>query len=157
MWPEPVERVARELRAAAVDVTIEEFPEGTPTAEAAARAIGCRLDADRQVDPLHRATAGRSSRSSRATGGPNEELVAAAAEAEEVRVAKRGRGARRDRVTSRAPSRRSRSGRSTRCCSSATILQHDQVWIGAGSPAHMAGLAPEELAAPFAGPGLRIS
>ena len=26
-----------------------------------------------------------------------------------------------------------------------TILQHDRVWIGAGSPAHMAGLAPEEL------------
>ncbi len=26
-----------------------------------------------------------------------------------------------------------------------TILRHDRVWIGAGSPVHMAGLAPEEL------------
>ena len=42
MWPEPVERVARELRAAAAEATIQEFPEGTPTAEAAAQAIGCR-------------------------------------------------------------------------------------------------------------------
>ena len=44
MWPEPVERIARELRAAAIDATIQEFPEGTPTADAAARAIGCRLE-----------------------------------------------------------------------------------------------------------------
>ena len=41
MWPEHVEAVAAELRAAAVESTIQEFPEGTPTAEAAARAIGC--------------------------------------------------------------------------------------------------------------------
>ena len=26
-----------------------------------------------------------------------------------------------------------------------TLLQHDRVWIGAGTPAHMAGLAPGEL------------
>ena len=33
-----------ELRAAAVEATVQEFPEGTPTAEAAAAAVGCRLD-----------------------------------------------------------------------------------------------------------------
>src|SRR5206468_5078776 len=42
-WPEPVERVAAVLRAAAVDARIEEFPEGTPTARAAAEAVGCEL------------------------------------------------------------------------------------------------------------------
>ncbi len=44
MWPEPVERVARELRAAAIDATIHELPEPAATAEAAATAIGCPLD-----------------------------------------------------------------------------------------------------------------
>ena len=40
-WPEPVERVARFLREATVESRVEEFPEGTPTAEDAARAVGC--------------------------------------------------------------------------------------------------------------------
>jgi len=39
-WPEPVERVARTLREAGAESRVEEFPEGTPNAEAAARAIG---------------------------------------------------------------------------------------------------------------------
>jgi prolyl-tRNA editing enzyme YbaK/EbsC (Cys-tRNA(Pro) deacylase) len=42
-WPEPVERVAEVLRRAGVEARIEEFPQGTPTAEAAARAAGCGL------------------------------------------------------------------------------------------------------------------
>jgi prolyl-tRNA editing enzyme YbaK/EbsC (Cys-tRNA(Pro) deacylase) len=43
-WPEPVERVATVLRAAAVDARIEQFEEGTPTARDAARAVGCELE-----------------------------------------------------------------------------------------------------------------
>jgi prolyl-tRNA editing enzyme YbaK/EbsC (Cys-tRNA(Pro) deacylase) len=42
-WPDPVERVAVVLREAAVEARIEEFAEGTPTAEDAARAVGCEL------------------------------------------------------------------------------------------------------------------
>ncbi len=42
-WPEPVERVAEVLRAAAVDSRVEEFAGGTPTARAAAEAAGCEL------------------------------------------------------------------------------------------------------------------
>jgi prolyl-tRNA editing enzyme YbaK/EbsC (Cys-tRNA(Pro) deacylase) len=42
-WPEPVERVAEVLRRAGVEARIEEFAQGTPTAEAAARAAGCGL------------------------------------------------------------------------------------------------------------------
>ncbi len=40
-WPEPVERVAAVVRARGIDARLEEFPEGTPTAAAAARAVGC--------------------------------------------------------------------------------------------------------------------
>src|SRR5947199_2645727 len=42
-WPEPVERVAAVLRAAAVDARIEEFADGTPTARDAAKAVGADL------------------------------------------------------------------------------------------------------------------
>ena len=41
VWPDPVERVSALLREAGVESTVEEFAEGTPTAEAAARAAGC--------------------------------------------------------------------------------------------------------------------
>src|SRR5256714_9260096 len=39
-WPEPVERVAAYLREAGAEARLEEFPEGTPTARDAARAVG---------------------------------------------------------------------------------------------------------------------
>jgi prolyl-tRNA editing enzyme YbaK/EbsC (Cys-tRNA(Pro) deacylase) len=39
-WPEPVARVAEVLKRAGVDARVEEFPEGTPTADAAAKAVG---------------------------------------------------------------------------------------------------------------------
>lgn len=42
-WPEPVARVAQFLRETTVESRVEEFPEGTPTAGDAARAVGCDL------------------------------------------------------------------------------------------------------------------
>jgi Cys-tRNA(Pro) deacylase len=42
-WPEAVERVAVALREAQVDARIEEFAEGTATAQEAADAVGCKL------------------------------------------------------------------------------------------------------------------
>jgi hypothetical protein len=42
-WPEPVQRVAAVLEQAAAEAWLEEFPDGTLTAEAAARAVGCKL------------------------------------------------------------------------------------------------------------------
>ncbi len=42
--PSPCSASRRFSRAAAVDATIHEFPEGTPTAEEAARAAGCSLE-----------------------------------------------------------------------------------------------------------------
>jgi prolyl-tRNA editing enzyme YbaK/EbsC (Cys-tRNA(Pro) deacylase) len=43
-WPDEVERVAAVLREAVVEARVEEFRQGTPTAEAAARAAGCELE-----------------------------------------------------------------------------------------------------------------
>jgi prolyl-tRNA editing enzyme YbaK/EbsC (Cys-tRNA(Pro) deacylase) len=40
-WPDSVERVAAIVRERGADVRLEEFSEATPTAAAAARAIGC--------------------------------------------------------------------------------------------------------------------
>jgi prolyl-tRNA editing enzyme YbaK/EbsC (Cys-tRNA(Pro) deacylase) len=129
MWPEPVERVARELRAAAVDVTIEEFDEGTPTAEAAARAVGCRLD--QIVKSILFMCDGRAVLALvPGDRRANEELVGAVLAAtgyEPGGVAPFPLRA-VDEVLLET-----------------TILQHDQVWIGAGSEAHMAGVAPEDL------------
>jgi prolyl-tRNA editing enzyme YbaK/EbsC (Cys-tRNA(Pro) deacylase) len=42
-WPEPVERVSEFLRRSAAEARIEEFPGGTPTAQDAAQAVGCKL------------------------------------------------------------------------------------------------------------------
>jgi prolyl-tRNA editing enzyme YbaK/EbsC (Cys-tRNA(Pro) deacylase) len=41
--PEPVARVASFVRTNGAEARIEEFPEGTPTAADAARAVGCKL------------------------------------------------------------------------------------------------------------------
>jgi len=141
--PEPVERVARELRAAAIEATVQEFREGTPTAEAAANAVGCGLDQIvkslvfvcdgayvlAMVPGDRRADEGR---------------LATACEAGEVRVA---RAAEVVEATGFEP-----GGVAPFPLAAIevvfierTLLQHDRVWIGAGSPAHMAGLAPGEL------------
>ena len=42
-WPDPVERVAAFLRAAGAEARLEEFETDTPTAQAAADAVGCGL------------------------------------------------------------------------------------------------------------------
>ena len=143
MWPEPVERVARELRAAAVDATIQEFKGGTPTAEAAAQAVGCRLDQIVKsivfvcdgtpvlaLVPGHRRA--------------DEALVAAAAGASSARVARA-----REVLAATGFEPGAVAPFPLRTIETVllerTILQHETVWIGAGSPAHMAGLAPAEL------------
>jgi Cys-tRNA(Pro) deacylase len=42
--PEPVARVSRVMVEAKVEARLDEFPQGTPTAEAAAAAAGCELE-----------------------------------------------------------------------------------------------------------------
>jgi Cys-tRNA(Pro) deacylase len=131
------------LRSAAVDSTLQEFPEGTPTAEAAARAAGCTVDqivksivfvADRgyvvALVPGDR----------RADG----EKVAAASGSRQARVAKSEEviAATGFEVGGVAPF----PNRGVAfVLLDRTLLQHSRVWIGAGSPAHMAALAPGDL------------
>jgi prolyl-tRNA editing enzyme YbaK/EbsC (Cys-tRNA(Pro) deacylase) len=142
-WPDPVERVSAVLRTAAVEARIEEFKEGTPTARDAAKAIGCDLSqivkslvlvcdgafvlalvpGDRRAD---------------------EAAVGAAVSAQLVRVA------RPDEVVHATgfepgavapfPQRAV-----TQSLMDRSFFVHDVVWIGAGSPAHMASIAPAEL------------
>ena len=142
-WPEPVERVAEVLRVAAVDSRVEEFAGGTPTARAAAEAAGCELaqivkslvlvcdgayvlalvPGDRRAD---------------------EDAIAATVAAEYVRVATA------DEVVHATgfepggvapfPQRAI-----TRTLMDRGLLGHAVVWIGAGSPSHMASLPPVDL------------
>ncbi|HEY8029250.1 MAG TPA: YbaK/EbsC family protein [Gaiellaceae bacterium] len=143
-WPEPVERVAAVLRAAAVDARIEEFPEGTPTAGEAARAIGCtRAEIVKSLvfvcdgRPVLALVPG----DKRADA----QRLSAAAGAGYARVAKP------EEVVSAtgfepgavapfpAPN-------VSRVLMDRSLLRHEIVWIGAGSDCHMAGLGPSDLA-----------
>jgi prolyl-tRNA editing enzyme YbaK/EbsC (Cys-tRNA(Pro) deacylase) len=143
VWPEPVERVARELRRGAVEATLQEFPEGTPTAEAAARAIGCRLD---QIVKSVVFVADGTRVLALVPGDrrADEAKVAAAVGAGEVRVAYA-----REVVAATGFEPGAVAPFPLRAVDvvllERTVLQHGRVWIGAGSPSHMAGLAPGEL------------
>ena len=142
-WPEPVERVSGVLRAAAVDSRIEEFKDGTPTARAAAEAVGCELGqivkslvlvcdgayvlalvpGDRRAD---------------------ERAIADVLEAGDVRVA------RADEVVHATgfepggvapfPQRAI-----ARTLMDRALVGHAMLWIGAGSASHMVSLAPVDL------------
>jgi prolyl-tRNA editing enzyme YbaK/EbsC (Cys-tRNA(Pro) deacylase) len=143
MWPEPVERVARELRAAAAEATIQEFPHGTPTAEAAAKAIGCSLD---QIVKSIVFVAGRSYLVALVPGDRRADAasVAKAADVVEVRVATAKEVV---DATGFEPGAVSPFPlpRVHEVLMERTLLQHPKVWFGAGTPAHMAALAPGEL------------
>jgi prolyl-tRNA editing enzyme YbaK/EbsC (Cys-tRNA(Pro) deacylase) len=142
-WPEPVERVSAFLRAAAVEARIEEFTDGTPTARDAARAVGCDLaqivkslvfvcdgafvlalvPGDRRAD---------------------EAAVGEAASAQLVRVARAEEVVHATGFEPGAvapfPQRAV-----TQCLMDRSFFSHDVLWIGAGSPSHMASIAPAEL------------
>jgi Cys-tRNA(Pro) deacylase len=142
-WPEPVERVASFLRQGGVEGRIEEFGAGTPTAEDAARAVGCKLgqivkslvfDCD---------------------GAPVVVLVPGDRRADASKVA-RAAGCRRAKIA--GPDEvRTVTGfepgavapfplpNVTKILVDRQLLAHDRVWIGAGSSSHMATLSPSDL------------
>jgi prolyl-tRNA editing enzyme YbaK/EbsC (Cys-tRNA(Pro) deacylase) len=142
-WPEAVQRVTAYLREAGAEVRVEEFKDGTPTAQAAARAVGCDLGqivkslvfhcdgrpvvvmvpGDRRADSRKIAQAA-GSRSARIAGS---EEVAEATGFEPGAVA-----------PFPLP-------RVERLFIERTLLSHHVVWIGAGSDRHMASLSPAEL------------
>ena len=142
-WPEQVEQVAAYLRKSGAESRIEEFSEGTPTAEDAAKAVGCELGqivkslvfdcdgrsvlvmvpGDRRADRAKVADAARCAKAK--VAGP--EQVRQATGYEPGAVApfplKGVEAVFLDR----------------------SLLRHPLVWIGAGSTRHMAALAPTEL------------
>lgn len=143
MWPEPVERVSAFLRAAAVDATVQEFAAGTPTAQAAAEAIGCEpglvvkslvfvcdgahvlvlVPGDRRCD---------------------ESKVAAVTGALDVRIADSQEVL---AATGFEPGAVSPFPQQAiaRTLVDRLLLQHPKVWVGGGSSLHMVSLAPADL------------
>jgi Cys-tRNA(Pro) deacylase len=131
------------MRAAAVDATIEEFPQGTPTAEQAARAVGCNLE--QIVKTLVLVCDGKYVLAlvpgdRRADEGK----VAAEVGAREVRIA---RAEEVVEATGFDPGAVAPFPRLdvVAVLIERTLLQHQTVWIGAGSSRHMAGLMPGDL------------
>lgn len=142
-WPEPVERVAAYLRESLAEARLEEFPEGTPTAQEAAQAAGCELA--QIVKSLVFLCDGR----------PVVALVPGDRRADARKVAA-AVGARKAKVagpgdvelaTGFAPGAVAPFPlpRVTDVLIERTLLARDLVWVGAGSPRHMAGLPPAEL------------
>jgi prolyl-tRNA editing enzyme YbaK/EbsC (Cys-tRNA(Pro) deacylase) len=142
-WPEPVERVTAYLREAGAEVRVEEFPDGTPTAQAAARAVGCELG--QIVKSLVFDCDGR----------PIVVLVPGDRRADSEKIA-RAAGCRFARIAG-AEEVTQATGfepgavapfplpRVERLFIDPTLLSHRVVWIGAGSERHMASLSPTEL------------
>ncbi|HVH51048.1 MAG TPA: YbaK/EbsC family protein [Gaiellaceae bacterium] len=143
-WPDSVERVAAVLRERAVDARLEEFPEGTPTAAAAAKAVGCEraqivktlvficdglpvlalVPGDRRADATKVAAAAGAGYAR--TAKPEEVVAATGFEPGGV-------------APFPAPG-------VTKILLDRELLKQDLVWIGAGSDRHMAGIAPVDLA-----------
>ena len=143
-WPEPVERVSAHLRAAGVEARVEEFTAGTPTAEDAARAIGCELGQivkSLLFDCDGRAVLVLVPGDRRA----DEAKVAAAAGAASARVASREQvlAATGFEVGAVAPFPLLSVDL---VLLDRVLLAQQLVWVGAGSPSHMAGLVPSDLA-----------
>ncbi len=143
-WPPAVERVARVLREAGVDARLEEFAEGTPTAEDAAAAVAC--DLPQIVKSLLFSCDGRwvlamvpgDRRADRAK-------IAAAVGCERARTAGRDDVERVTGFEAGGVAPFPLPGVES-VLLERTLLSHDVVWIGAGTPRHMAALAPGDLA-----------
>jgi Cys-tRNA(Pro) deacylase len=141
--PPEVERVAAVLRAAAVDARIEEFPEGTHTARDAAQAVGCELA---QIVKSLVLVCDGAYVMALVPGDQraDEAAVAAAVPAELVRAARpeevvHATGFEPGGVAP-FPQRAV-----TQTLMDPALLRHEVVWIGAGKPSYVAGLAPAEL------------
>jgi prolyl-tRNA editing enzyme YbaK/EbsC (Cys-tRNA(Pro) deacylase) len=143
-WPDSVERVSDAFRAAGAEARIEEFADGTPTAEAAAAAVGCELkrivksllfDCDGSwvlvlVSGDRRADAAKVARAT----SSNRARVAGAAQVRDVTGYD---------VGAVAPVALARV---TRVLVDRRIPTQGTLWVGAGTSRHMAGLPASELA-----------
>ena len=141
--PEAVERVAGFLFDAKVEARVEEFRSGTPTAEDAARAVGCELE--QIVKSLVFVCDGRAllvlvpgdRRADRskiaAEAGCRRVKVASAEEVVQATGFEPGGVAPFPLVAVEA------------VLVERSLLTHEVVWVGAGSSRHLAALAPADL------------
>ena len=142
-WPTEVERVAGFLRQMGAESRVEEFSAGTPTAVDAARAVGCKLgqivkslvfDCDgRWIVVL-------------VPGDRRADLdkIAAEAGAKKARIAKPDEVERATGFVAGAVAPFPLPN-VDRIYVDRGLLAHKRVWIGAGSPSHMAEIAPGDL------------
>jgi len=142
-WPTPVERVVEFLAAAKVEARVQEFPEGTPTAEAAAKAVGCELG--QIVKSLVFICDGR----------PLVALVPGDRRADRAKVA-RAAGGERAKVAGPEQVERTTGFRTGGVAPfplpgidlvliDRRLVTHPVVWVGAGSSRHMASIAAPDL------------
>jgi prolyl-tRNA editing enzyme YbaK/EbsC (Cys-tRNA(Pro) deacylase) len=142
-WPDPVIRVTDFLARTGAEARVEEFPAGTPTAQAAAEACGCKLGqivkslvfecdgrtvlalvpGDRRADTAKIAAAVGSGKAKVASADRVRELT----------------GFDPGAVAPFPPSEVDRVFIDRR------LLLPEEVWVGAGSSAHMACVSPAEL------------
>lgn len=142
-WPESVERVARFLRDAGAEARLEQFGSGTPTASEAASAAGCALEQvvkslvlvcdDRPLVVLVPGDRRADTRKVAHIAGASDARIATAAEVEEATAFVPGAVA-----PFPLPD-------GVRVLLDRTLLAHDLVWVGAGSPTHLVALSPTEL------------
>jgi prolyl-tRNA editing enzyme YbaK/EbsC (Cys-tRNA(Pro) deacylase) len=143
MWPEPVQRVADYLREARAEARIEEFPGGTPTAEAAAKAVG--VAPSRIVKSLVFVCDGLPVLA--LVPGDRRADADKIARAVEARTARVATGEEVLAATGFAPGAVAPfpSSSVTTVLIDRSLLAHEAVWVGAGSPNHLARLEPGEL------------
>ena len=142
-WPEPVERVSSFLRESGVEARIEEFPEGTASAQDAAAAIGCELA--QIVKSLvfvcdERAVVALVPGDRRG----DQAKVARAVDAVVARVAK---GDEVEDATGFAPGAVAPFPLPNvdTVLMDRTLYHHEIVWAGAGSHKHVLGISPADL------------
>ena len=138
-----MERVAEYVRSTATEATIEEFAAATPTAEAAARAVGCELP---QIVKSLVLLCDGTPIVVMVPGDRRADIrkVAGATGCERVSVA--GPDAVRE-ATGFAPGAVAPFPllRIDRIYVDRRLLAHERVWVGAGSTHHLAGLRPVDL------------
>jgi prolyl-tRNA editing enzyme YbaK/EbsC (Cys-tRNA(Pro) deacylase) len=142
-WPEPVERVSSFLRESGAEARIHEFPDGTPTAQDAAAAVGCDLDqivkslvlicderpvvalvpGDRRGDPAKIASALAASSARVATADEVEKATGFTPGAVAPFPLPEVDAVLMDKA----------------------LYRHQVVWAGAGSSRHILGISPSEL------------
>jgi prolyl-tRNA editing enzyme YbaK/EbsC (Cys-tRNA(Pro) deacylase) len=142
-WPEPVERVASFLREAKVEARVEQFADGTPTAEDAARAAGCALG--QIVKSLVFLCDGRAILVMVPGDRRGDSAkIAAAAGCERAKIAGAEDVMKATGFDPGGVAPFPLAG-VERVFVDHALLTHDVVWVGAGSSRHMAVLAPADL------------